>query len=223
MAELTNEQGRVRGPLILGSASPRRRELLSRLGVPFEVVVAPVDEAGLVDDNVVASVERTSRAKFEAFAALDDVDGALHGRSVLTADTLVAGAGQVLGKPASDSDAEATLRRLSGQELTIASSICFGAAGGAPTTRTVTTIVHLRRLRDDEIAGYVATGAAADKAGALELQGRAGPFMERVDGCWSNVVGLPLCATAELLAPIQLAGDRIWSPCSGRGCGAGGG
>lgn len=208
-------------PLLLGSASPRRRELLAQLGVPFEVRVVTVDEAGLVDDEVVASVERTAAAKFGAF---DPADPAMHGRQLVTADTLVAGAGAVLGKPASASDAEATLRRLSGQELTIASSVCVGVVGTTPSTRTVTTSVLLRALSDDEIRAYVATGAAADKAGALELQGRAGSFIDAVTGCWSNVVGLPLCVTAELLHTSSLdAALAKWSPCSGSSCGANGG
>ena len=206
------------GLLILGSASPRRRELLSLLGVSFDVLVASVDEAGLVDADVVASVERTSIAKFEAFAAAyPELVGR---RQVLTADTLVAGPGAVLGKPGSDAEAEAMVRRLSSQELTIASAVCFGAVGATPARRTVTTTVRLRSLTDAEIAEYVATGAAADKAGALELQGRAASFIDEVDGCWSNVVGLPLCATAELVGDAVSDGAR-WTPCSGRDCGPG--
>lgn len=205
-------------PLLLGSASPRRHDLLARLGVSFEVRVVGVDEAGLVDGDVVASVERTSAAKFGAFALSDP---ALHGRRLLTADTLVAGDGAVLGKPASPSDAEATLNRLSGQELTIASSVCVGIVGERPASRTVTTVVHLRTLTPAEIQAYVETGAAGDKAGGLELQGRAGSFIDAVDGCWSNVVGLPLCATADLLdAPSRDGSADLWSPCSGRRCGA---
>lgn len=205
--------------LILGSGSPRRRDLLAQLEVAFEVLVAPVDEAGLVDGDVHASVERTSVAKFEAF------DDATHyGRALLTADTLVAGGGAVLGKPTSRPDAEATLRRLSGQELTIVSAVCAGKVGEDPMRRTVTTSVRLRRLGIEEIRAYVATGAAADKAGALELQGRAAPFMDKIDGCWSNVVGLPLCATAEMLAAmpdcVEMMNQRWLAPCRGVGCGA---
>lgn len=201
-------------PIVLGSASPRRRELLDQLGVAFEVAVVDLDESGLSDCDVAASVERTSLAKFDAFAAQH---GALHGRRLLTADTLVAGAGSVLGKPTSAADAEATLASLSGEELTIASSVCCGEVGGLANRRTVITTVQLRPLDRDEIRVYVATGAAEDKAGALELQGRAASFIASMDGCWSNVVGLPLCATAELLG--LPGGAEGWSPCSGRRCG----
>ncbi len=202
-------------PIILGSASPRRRELLGQLGVAFEVALVDVDESGLSNDDVAASVERTSLAKFDAFAAQHV---ALLGRRLLTADTLVAGAGSVLGKPASAADAESTLAALSGEELTIASAVCCGEVGGQANRRTVITTVQLRPLDEAEIRDYVATGAAADKAGALELQGRAASFIASMDGCWSNVVGLPLCATAELLG--LPSGAQGWSPCSGRRCGA---
>ena len=201
-------------PIILGSASPRRRELLGQLGVEFEVVLVDLDESGLSDGDVASSVERTSLAKYNAFATQH---AALHGRRLLTADTLVAGAGSVLGKPTSAADAESTLARLSGEELTIASAVCCGEVGGQPNRRTVVTTVQLRPLSADEIRDYVATGAAADKAGALELQGRAASFIASMDGCWSNVVGLPLCATAELLD--LPGGAEGWSPCSGRRCG----
>ena len=206
---------------MLGSASPRRRELLAQLGVEFEVAIVDLDEAGLIDDDVVASVERTSRAKFEAFATRGD---ALAGRTLLTADTLVAGAGSVLGKPSSAPDAEATLARLSGAELTIASAICLGSIGGQPTLQSVTTTVQLRELTQREIQAYVATGAAADKAGAVELQDRAAAFIAEVRGCWSNVVGLPLCAASALIEAASPGFEAAeWSPCLGRNCGASGG
>lgn len=180
--------------LILGSASPRRQHLLAGLGVDFEIRTADVDEAALADDDLAASVQRSASAKFDALASSLEP-----GQTLLTADTLVGGDGAVLGKPVDDADAIRMVSALSGHELTIVSALVYGAGTANPARRTVTTVVQLRPLTATEIEAYVATGAAGDKAGALELQGRAAGFIASLDGCWSNVVGLPVCSVRELL------------------------
>lgn len=205
-------------PLILGSGSPRRRDLLTALGLAFEIAAADIDESALVSDDVGGAVGRIARAKFDALA-----DRREHrGRRILTADTLVASAGHVLGKPSDLGEAEAMVRSMSGQAIEVATFVCVGIAGHAPRSSRVSTTLQLHDLTEDQIQDYLATGAAMDKAGALELQGAAAHFIASIDGCWSNVVGLPLCAVAELLEGAAASGSSQQERCSGLDCGASG-
>lgn len=200
--------------LLLGSASPRRRDLLGVLGVPFDSATADIDERALVTSDAHATVARIARAKFDALS-----ERAEHrNRIILTADTMVASGGQVLGKPIDEVDARSMLRSMSGGSVEISTAVCLGEAGREPAERLVTTTVQLIDLIDEQIEDYLATGAALDKAGALELQGAAASFIATVDGCWSNVVGLPICAVAQLLANESGDGSQR---CSGRACGVG--
>ena len=191
--------------LILGSASPRRADLLRQLGVEFVVEPIDIDEQALVaTSDIVATVTRIAEAKFAAFADRGD-------RRLLTADTLVACNGVLFAKPGSDDDVASMLRAMSGQTLTIATAVCVGHVGSQPTTEVVTTRVDLRDLETSEIARYVATGVGLDKAAGLALQAEAGDFIAAVDGCWSNVLGLPLCAVAAALE-LEVSDDRqVWS------------
>jgi septum formation protein len=209
------ERSGLAAPLVLGSGSPRRHALLDQLGVAFSVVVADVDERPLWSGDVVDSAVRSASAKHRAITALVDADAA-----VLTADTLVAADGQVLGKPRDRSDARRMLQLCSGRPLVVVTALSSGRAHEAPTTRVVETTVHIAPLSDEVIDEYLATDVALDKAGALELQGAAAGFIERLDGCWSNVVGLPVCAVAELL-DLEPAGTPWADRCLGRRCGAG--
>ena len=170
--------------LILGSASPRRADLLRRLGVSFVVETIDIDEQALVASNdVVAVVSRIAQAKFAAFAEQDEPrEGPL-----LTADTLVACNGEILGKPNRNDDVTAMLSAMSGQSLTIATAVCFGLVGAAPLTEVVTTRVDLRELDEGHIARYVASGVGLDKAAGLALQAEAGEFIATVDGCLSLI------------------------------------
>ena len=178
----------------------------------FSVRTADVDERPLWSADVHESARRSARAKLDALTPSLGVDD-----QVLVADTLVAAQGRVLGKPLDDTDARRMLELASGSTLEIVSAV-FVRRGpepaAAPDHRVVTTRVSIRVLTDTEIDDYLATGVAVDKAGALELQGAARPFIACVDGCWSNVVGLPVCAAAELLGV-----DADSTGCRGDRCG----
>ena len=196
--------------LILASASPRRRELLGHLGVPFEVRPANVDESLRPGEGAHAYVERLSREKATAGAAQgaikapggDDVGRLI----VLAADTSVVIDDEVLGKPGHDAQLGAQmLRRLSGRAHQVLTGVAV-ASGGRVHAQVVSSEVHFRALTEREIAWYVGTGEGHDKAGGYALQGRAGVFISRVVGSPSNVIGLPLTETVELL---RLAGVKL--------------
>lgn len=181
--------------LILASASPRRRELLSHLGVSFEVRPADLDESLLPGEHATTYVERLARAKASAGG-----EGL-----ILAADTSVVVDDEVLGKPGSDAKLGADmLRRLSGRAHEVMTGIAVSNSGSVKS-RVVISQVHFRRLADAEIAWYVSTGEGADKAGGYALQGRAGAFITSVVGSPSNVIGLPLAETVELLRAAGLA------------------
>ena len=182
----------------LGSASPRRADLLASLGLAFDIEAIAIDEESFVDpddQDLSVIVERIARAKFAAFPVGSDR------RLLLTADTLVACDGSILGKPVSPDHLVSMLGYMSGRPLAIATAVCVGDRGAVPAVGLVTTTVELRTLTATDIKGYVATGAGMDKAGGLALQAEAAPFIQSVRGCWSNVVGLPLCAASRLLRP----------------------
>ena len=182
--------------LILASASPRRRELLGHLGLPFEVRPSDVDESQRPGEGARAYVERLSREK----AAVQR--GAL---PVLAADTSVVIDDEVLGKPGHDvALGTQMLRRLSGRPHEVLTAVAI-ARGETVTSRVVSSEVHFRPLSDAEIAWYVATAEGADKAGGYALQGRASAFITRVVGSPSNVIGLPLTETIELLRAAGVA------------------
>ena len=185
--------------LILASASPRRRELLTYLGIPFEIAPADLDESLIPGEHASAYVERLARAKARG-------DGL-----VLAADTSVVIDDEVLGKPGDDQSLGATmLRRLSGRAHQVMTGIALSSPAGV-TSRVVISQVHFRALSQAEIDWYVKTGEGADKAGGYALQGRAGAFITSIVGSPSNVIGLPLAETVELL---RAAGLRL--PMDGR-------
>jgi septum formation protein len=179
-------------PLVLGSASPRRRELLALAGVPIVVRTAAVDESPRPAESPSAYLERIALAKLAAICAseLPATPG------VLVADTIVvAPGGAILGKPADPEEARAMLEALSGATHEVRTRFLLGAprAGSAPVhAQTVTTRVTFRALSYGEMAAYVAGGEGEDKAGAYAVQGGAAAFVERIDGSYTNVVGLPL-------------------------------
>ncbi|HVC34081.1 MAG TPA: Maf family protein [Chloroflexota bacterium] len=189
--------------LVLASTSPRRRELLARLGLPFSVVPMDVPESPLPGESPAQTAERLAVAKARAGAAtLPDHPGVL----VVGADTVVVYRGQPLGKPATPDEARAMLRRLRGKTHRVISGVAVvDAQTGQAVTRTATTRVHLRPLTDDEIDRYVATGDPLDKAGAYAIQNQAFHVVEWIKGCYSNVVGLPLCVLAEELAEFGVS------------------
>lgn len=188
--------------LILASASPRRRELLSHLGVAFEVRAADLDESVKPGEHAAAYVERLAREKSQLPGHGSD------GHVVIAADTSVVLDDHILGKPGADAALGAQmLRSLSGRAHQVMTGLAVRTAGGVES-RVVISTVHFRSLSDAEIAWYVGTGEGHDKAGGYALQGRAGAFITSVEGSPSNVIGLPLADTVELLrrAGVEVCG-----------------
>jgi septum formation protein len=172
--------------LLLCSASPRRRDFLAGLGISFEISPPQVDETRLQGEGVLKYVERLAREKARA--------GARPGFVVLAADTIVVRGEEVLGKPRHRADAERMLRLLSGAEHRVITSVCV-----QERLRTVETLVRFRALSEAQLRWLVDSGDGDDKAGAYAVQGLAGAFVERIEGSFTNVVGLPLAETLELL------------------------
>lgn len=188
--------------LYLASGSPRRRELLTQIGVPFLTLIAPVDENTLPDESPVAYVERLARAKGHAgLAALADTDA--QGAVVLGADTAVVLDGRILGKPAGRDEALATLRALSGRNHEVLTAVAL-VSPERVISRVVTSQVSFRALSLAEIDAYWASGEPQDKAGCYGIQGLAAVFVSQLQGSYSAVVGLPLCETASLLAEFAI-------------------
>ena len=186
--------------LVLASRSPRRAELLTRAGYRFEVAPADIDERRRDGEAPRELVRRLAREKAAAVAPRhpDAV--------VLGADTLVVVDGAVLGKPDGAAGAAAMLRRLSGRGHEVLTGVALHAAdrcrAGVQSTRVV-----FRTLSPDDVARYVATGESADKAGAYSIQGRASRFVSRIEGSYTNVVGLPIELVDGLLRELAGGGD----------------
>lgn len=190
--------------LVLASGSPRRAELLRAAGFEFDVIPAAINEAMDVEETPDGYIRRVAQLKTQAIAAR------VPGRPVLGADTIVVIDQEVLGKPTDADDARRMLRRLSGREHVVMTAVCLispGREGGSKQleTRVARTTVEFAPLSAEEIDWYVGAGEPMDKAGAYAVQGLASRFVTRVDGSYSNVVGLPvavvydLCRGAELL------------------------
>lgn len=186
--------------LVLASGSPRRRELLARLGVDFEIRAAEIDERPLPGERPEALARRLALAKARAVARPGEV--------ALGADTDVALHGEIFGKPANAAEARRMLRRLSGRTHQVWSGVALvRAAADGPAreeAEVVRSDVRFRVLSDDEIAAYAASGEPLDRAGGYAIQGGAAPFVAELTGELDNVVGLPLAATVRLLARFDL-------------------
>jgi septum formation protein len=185
-------------PLVLGSGSPRRRELLARAGIAFEVLPADIDESARDGEEPAAFALRLARAKAHAVATRV---GAAPRRLVLGADTIVVIDGDVLGKPTDPEDAVRLLGRLVGREHRVLTAVAVLASDRADDAATcvVASQVVMRSAGEDEIRRYVATGESLDKAGAYAAQGEGRRFIERIDGSETNVIGLPMEETLALL------------------------
>lgn len=178
--------------LILGSGSPRRRELLAQLGItPDEVRPPDIDETPLKGELPRPYCMRISRQKAEAVAAGADA-------IILCADTTVAQGRRILGKPADRAEAEAFLRLLSGRRHKVITAVCV-RRGDKIWTRDVVSTVRMKSLSDAEITGYLATGDWQGKAGGYAIQGPAGALIPWISGSFTGIVGLPLAETANLL------------------------
>lgn len=185
--------------LVLASGSPRRRELLTGAGLRFAVRPADIDETPLEDEAPTAYVRRLSIEKAAASASSPLSSPA---DVIIAADTTVEAAGLILEKPRDDDEAYGMLRRLSGRSHQVHTGVTVSVArDGARRSSTilVTTEVTFISLADEMIDWYLATGEANDKAGAYGIQGAAAAFVERVDGSVTNVIGLPLAETLDLI------------------------
>jgi septum formation protein len=198
-------------PLLLGSASPRRRDILASLGIPLRVHPVDVDERVRPGEPADGYLERVVRDKL---AALGSFPGHGAAGALLVADTAVIGIndGVTLGKPEDDAQAAQMLRALAGRQHRVSTRFAI-AAPGAPTLpvweQTVDTEVWFRALTDEHIARYVATGEGRDKAGSYAIQGLGAFCVERIVGSYSNVVGLPAC---EVVAALERCGLLVEFP-----------
>ncbi|MEO1493668.1 MAG: Maf family protein [Pseudomonadota bacterium] len=179
--------------LVLGSASPRRRDLLAQIGVvPDEIRGADIDETPLADELPRVYVKRMAREKNAA------IDG---GGLILTADTVVSAGRRILGKPRDADEARAFLSLLSGRRHRVTTAVCV-RSGDVARERAVETRVKFKRLSDEEIAAYLASGEWQGKAGGYAIQGIGAAFIPEIHGSYTNVVGLPLTETAGLLTGL---------------------
>jgi septum formation protein len=177
--------------LVLASQSPRRAELLRAAGIDFDVRPGDVDESVRAGETAHEYVQRVAVAKAHAVAR----DAA---EIILAADTTVVVEGEILGKPADAADAARMLRRLAGRSHEVLTGVCLLRAGIVSTRVAATTVAFLP-MSEEEIAWYVASGEPMDKAGAYGIQGLASRFISRIDGSYTNVVGLPVAVVYELL------------------------
>lgn len=195
--------------LILGSQSPRRRELLERMGLTFRVLTAEIDETKYETEDPETSVRRICQAKARAVAdrlAREKAEvPAGRPALILTADTVVVLEGRILGKPHSEAEAKAMLRALSGREHAVFTAFTLlpvpaREEDAAPAvTECEKTAVRFRALTESEIAAYTASGEPMDKAGAYGIQGKGGMLVESITGDYFTVVGLPLCKLCQAL------------------------
>ena len=187
-------------PLVLASASPRRRELLAQIGlVPVAIDPAAIDEAPAGGELPAALAKRLARAKATATAVRHP------GMAVLAADTVVACGRRVLPKAETEAQARACLALLSGRRHRVYGGVCLIAPDGRCAVRLVMTAVIFRRLTEIDIGRYAAAGEWRGKAGGYAIQGSAAAFVRAVNGSYSNVVGLDLFTVANLLRGIGFA------------------
>jgi septum formation protein len=185
--------------LILASASPRRAELLTSAGFHFDIVPADIDETPNPGENPQEYALRVARDKASAVGVTYQDSGTV----VLGADTVVVAGNEILGKPKDSDDARRMLQVLSGTAHDVLTAVVIRHQS-VERTAVVTTRVWFQHLDDSEISWYVDSGEADGKAGAYGIQGRAARFIERIDGSWSNVVGLPVATVYRLLHGLPL-------------------
>jgi septum formation protein len=191
--------------LILASASPRRHELLSQAGVTFTAVAAGINEDLLPNEAAAAYVQRLAEEKAQAVwnthRAADTPEEPL---LVLGADTCVVCDGHILGKPADTAEARRMLELLSGRTHAVLTGLAVVTKGKIVRDLEITQVTF-NRIDDAEIARYIVSGEPLDKAGAYAIQGYAARWIPRIEGCYFNVVGLPIARTIALLAEAQIA------------------
>jgi septum formation protein len=185
--------------LILASSSPRRAEILANAGLPFSVLSSAVDESPYPGESPVTLVQRLASAKADLVTAR-----AVGPAIVLAADTVVVLDDKILGKPNSLEDARHMLQQLSGRTHSVLTGVALvRLPDGERRQFTESTLVHFRPITDEELSSYLATEEPYDKAGAYAIQGRAGRYIPRIEGCYFNVVGLPL---SRVLTELETLG-----------------
>lgn len=189
--------------LVLASSSPRRADLLSRLGLRFEVSAADLDETRRPDESPGVYVERLAREKARAVGTADDL--------VVAADTAVVSAGLILGKPAHPAEARSMLARLQGEKHDVFTGIAV-RRGEEMASAVDVTEVEMLPMTDDEIDAYVAMGEPMDKAGSYALQGRGGLFVAAVSGSPFTVIGLPVHLLPRLIRAVGVDPEVILDP-----------
>ena len=188
--------------LILASSSLRRAEILANAGLPFTVLSSPVDESPVPGEAPAALVQRLANAKADIVTAR-----AVSPAIVLGADTVVVLDDKILGKPRSTEEARHMLQQLSGRTHSVLTGVALIRLPDGERRQFVeSTLVHFRPITEEELSSYLATGEPHDKAGAYGIQGPAGRYIPRIEGCYFNVVGLPL---SRVLTELQSLG---WSP-----------
>jgi septum formation protein len=197
--------------LVLASASPRRRELLAQVGYAFQVRPAHIPEDPMPGEDPIVYVTRLAREKAEAIfrgmTVKDSTKARLDGQAlaVLGADTTVTLDNAILGKPENAEDAARMLRLLSGRTHRVITGVALVTAEGTEVAAEATAVRFLT-LYEEEILAYVASGEPMDKAGAYAIQGRAARWIPRIEGCYFNVMGLPLALVSSLLELSKVRG-----------------
>ena len=188
--------------IVLASASPRRRELLAQAGFIFEVVPSSIPEIRKPSESAIAFATRLAREKAQDVAARltgNDLQTAL----ILGADTVVVAEDEVLGKPVDEVDARRMLRLLAGRTHMVVTGVCM-LRGEYVDTAAEITFVTMHTISDEEITAYIATGEPWDKAGGYAIQGYAARWIPRIQGCYFNVVGLPIALVSAMIEGASL-------------------
>lgn len=193
--------------IVLASASPRRRELMSQVGIKFDVMPSNISEESLHGETAEEYVLRLSVEKASEVAVrITDKNV----KWIIGSDTIVLSEGKILGKPIDDNDAIYMLNMLSGKKHSVVTGYCiYNVLTDEVIKRSVETVVTFKKLNSDEIFGYVDSGESMDKAGAYAIQGLGAFMVESIDGSYTNVVGLPIC---QIVNDLKLAGAvRLFS------------
>lgn len=188
--------------IILASGSPRRRELLSLLGLPFEVIASDADESTPPDFTPEMIVRSLALRKAEAVVSAAGGKNAI----VVGSDTIVVLDDKVLGKPVDEQDSRVMLKMLQGRTHQVYTGVaCIGLPEGKSLVEHRVTSVTMRALREEEISAYIATGEPVDKAGSYAIQGLGATLVEEINGCYFNVVGLPLSLLSDMLSRLGVS------------------
>lgn len=194
----------MKTPVVLASSSPRRRELLGALGWSFEAVVPSADETRLPGETPEQLVQRLAAAKARSVAPC------WPGCWIIGSDTVVVCDGEIFGKPHSDDEAAAMLSRLSGRWHEVCSGLALISPHGEAQVGLDRTRVHVKPLAEADIAAYVASGEPKGKAGGYAIQGRGSLMVDRIDGNYSTVVGLPMALLADFFVLQGGSLSKLW-------------